>query len=53
MTLTAIAICVLGCDAAIYIFFKQLYGEKRRRPQINGKRNHLESAEKPVQLDCV
>jgi hypothetical protein len=32
MTPTAImAICILGCDVAIYIFFKRLYGEKQGR----------------------
>ena len=32
MSFAAIAvICVLGCDVAVYIFFKRLYGESHRR----------------------
>jgi hypothetical protein len=26
-----VAICILGCDVAIYVFFKRMYGEEHRR----------------------
>jgi len=47
MSLTVFfAICILGCDFMIFVLFKWLYGDKRRKPS---KRSALGKAVMPSQ----
>jgi hypothetical protein len=53
MSLAILAICILGCDIAIYVLFERVYGERRgrdfRRADANGgtlrPRNYRRPAE--------
>ena len=41
MALAILAICIFGCDIAIYVLYERLYGEKSRRGFQRPDRNRV------------
>jgi len=55
MALAILAICILGCDIAIYVLYERLYGEKNRRgfqrPDGNAVTSGARNYRVPVETD--